>query len=69
MEKITQYDCYLCRNCRTIARLMSRQDLTNNDHDLLITIAITLSLGHAVPADYATLDHINNKYPIDDFGA
>ena len=68
MKKITQYDCYLCRNCRTITRLMNCRDMTIDDYNKLIAIALTLSVGKAVPADYATLDHINNKYPANEFG-
>lgn len=67
MKKITMDECYLCRNCRTIARLMACNDISISDFEKLTAIALTLSVGKAVPADYATLEHINIKYPVDDF--
>jgi len=68
MKRITQYDCYLCRNCRTIARLTGCKNITIDDYNKLIATALTLSVDKAVPADYALLDHLNSKYPADEFG-
>jgi hypothetical protein len=67
MNKITMDECYLCRNCKTIARLLNHEYLQSSDQEKLVAIALTLSCGRAVPADYAALEHINGKYPVDDF--